>query len=185
AGQPVTGLKAHVQANPQPPDPVRPGEFLPVELSFTDVSGTLFHGLLGGEARVVLADATRYELWLTATDVQLDEVARHYKLGSDADLKGIAQAQLHLYNRPDPRTGRLVVEGSGKIDVPTGRMYNLPILLDLVKVFKLEKPDKTAFDEAHAVFRISGDRIKVDQLDLIGKAVCVSGSGELDTSGEY
>ena len=82
-------------------------------------------------------------------------------------------------------SGKLTVEGSGKIDVPTGRMYNLPILLDLVKVFKLQTPDKTAFEQAHVVFRVQGDRVKVDQLDLIGKAVCLGGSGELDTSGDY
>src|SRR5206468_7290454 len=134
--------------------------------------GDLFHGVLGGECRVALTEPTRFDLWLTATDVQLDEVAKHYKLGSDADLKGIAQAQLRLYNRPDPKTGRLVTEGSGKIDVPTGRMYNLPVLLDLVKVLKLQTPDKTAFEEAHATFHIQGDRVKVDQLDLIGNAVC-------------
>ena len=27
--------------------------------------------------------------------------------------------------------------------------------------------------------------MKVDQLDLIGKAVCLGGSGEVDTSGDY
>ena len=31
----------------------------------------------------------------------------------------------------------------------------------------------------------AGDRVKVDQLDLIGKAVCLGGTGELDSSGEY
>jgi hypothetical protein len=188
AGQPVSGMRGHVRVLPQVANPTRPGEFLPIELSITDVSATLFHGVLGGEARVVLTDPVRYELWLSATDVQLDEVARHYgfnKPGSDADLKGIAQAQLHLYNRPDPRTGQLVTEGAGKIDVPTGRMYNLPILLDLVKVFKWQVPDKTAFEEAHAVFRIQGDRVKVEQIDLIGNAVCLGGSGELDFTGEY
>jgi hypothetical protein len=71
------------------------------------------------------------------------------------------------------------------IDVPTGRMYNLPILLDLVKLFKFETPNKTAFEEAHAIFRIQGDRVKVDQIDLIGRAVCLGGSGEFDTSGNY
>jgi hypothetical protein len=64
-------------------------------------------------------------------------------------------------------------------------MYNLPILLDLVKVLKLQTPDKTAFEQAHAVFRIQGDRVKVEQIDLIGKAICVGGSGELDTNGEF
>jgi len=183
--QPVSDLKAHVFAPPQTPDPARPGQFLPTEVKLTDVSGKLFHGTLGGELWVALSTPPRYDLWLNATDVQLDEVAKHYKLGSDADLKGVAFAQLRLFNRPDPRTGKMVPEGAGKIDVPTGRMYNLPVLLDLVKLFKFETPDKTAFEEAHALFRINGDRVKVDQLDLIGKAVCLGGSGEVDTGGEY
>ena len=182
---PVTGAKCQVTAEAQLPDPARPGEYLPVTVQFQKVTGDLFHGALAGQARVVLTSPTRYEVWLTATDAQLEEVAKHYKLGSNADLKGIAQAQLLVYNRPDPKTGKLVIEGKGNIDVPTGRMYNLPILLDLVKVFKLQTPDKTAFEQAHVVFRILGDRIKVDQLDLIGKAVCLGGSGELDTSGDY
>ena len=183
--QPVSDLKAHVSAAPQQPDPIRPGQFLPPEVKLTNVSGKLFHGTLGGEVWVALATPPRYDLWLNATDVQLDEVAKHYKLGSDADLKGVAFAQLRLFNRSDPRTGKPVVEGAGKIDVPTGRMYNLPVLLDLMKLFKGSAPDKTAFEEAHVLFRIQGDRVKVDQLDLVGKAVCLGGTGEVDTSGEF
>lgn len=182
---PVTAARCALKADAQQPDPARPGQFLPTTLQLLNLTGGLFRGELGGQARVVLTDPTRYEVWLTVTDAQLEEVARHYKLGSDADLKGIAQAQLLIYNKPDPKTGKLAVEGTGKIDVPSGRMYNLPILLELVKVFKLQTPDKTAFEQAHAVFRIQGDRIKVDQLDLIGKAVCVGGSGELDFTGDH
>ena len=182
---PVTNVQAQARAVPQKPDPAAPGKFLPIELEFPSLSGTMFHGTVGGEVRVTLDSPARYELWLTATDVQLEEIASHQKLGSDADLKGIAQAQLRLYNRQDPKTGQWGVEGSGKLDVPSGRMYNLPVMLDLVKVLKLQAPDKTAFEEGHATFTIRGDRIRVEQLDLIGKAICVGGSGELDASGEY
>lgn len=185
AKQPLSRLSARVRGLPQQPDPIRSGHFLPTELEFTDLAGDLFHGLLGGEARVALTEPTRFDLWLTTTDVQLDEVAKHYKLGSDADLKGIAQGQLRLFNRLDPKTGRIVTEGMGKIDVPTGRMYNLPIMLDLMKLLHAQTPDKTAFEEAHATFRIQGDRVKVEQVDLIGKAVCLGGTGELDISGDY
>ncbi len=182
---PLTDAKCQVTADPQQPDPARPGQFLPPTLQMLTVTGRLFNGDVGGQARVILTDQSPYEVWLTVTDAQLEEVARHYKLGSGADLKGVAQAQLLIFNKPDTRTGRMVTEGSGKIDVPTGRMYNLPILLELVKVLKANTPDKTAFEQAHAVFRIQGDRIKVDQLDLIGKAICVGGSGELDFQGDY
>lgn len=185
AKQPLSRLSGRVKGLPQQPDPNHPGQFQPMQLEFTDLAGDLFHGIVGGEARVALSEPVRFDLWLTTTDVQLDEVAKHYKLGSDADLKGIAQGQLRLYNRLDPRTGELIVEGLGKIDVPTGRMYNLPILLDLMKLLHAQTPDKTAFEEAHATFRIQGDRVKVEQVDLIGKAVCLGGSGELDIAGDY
>jgi hypothetical protein len=187
AGQPVTKILGHFGADEQKPDPLRPGEFLAPVLEFPNLSGKLFHGDLGGQARVALTSPVRFALWLQASDVQLDDVARHFKstLGSDADLKGIAQAKLLLRNRPDAVTGRLVVEGDGEINVPTGRMFNLPILLDLVKLFKFGPADKTAFEEAHAIFHILGDRVKVDQIDLIGRAVCLGGSGEFDTSGNF
>ena len=185
AKQPFSDVQGQVRSIPQQPDPAALGKFLPSELEFTGVAGTLFHGAVGGEARVVLTEPVRYEVWLTATDVQLEELARHHRIAADADLKGIAQAQVRLYNRQDPKTGLWALEGLGKIDVPTGRMYNLPVMLDLVKVLKLQAPDKTAFEEAHATFHLHGDRIKVDQLDLIGKAICVGGSGEIDISGEY
>jgi hypothetical protein len=186
ARMPVTSARCQVRADEQQPDPTRPGQFLPTRVQLSRITGDLFHGTLGGEACVHLASPTRYQVWLTVNSAQLEEVARHYKLGTDADLKGIAQAQIEINNyKWDQKAGRYAVEGAGKIDVPTGRMYNLPILLELVKVFKLQAPDKTAFEEAHAVFRVQGDRIKVDQLDLIGKAVCVGGSGELDLTGEY
>ena len=99
-------------------------------------------------------------------------------------VEGLAQAQVRLFNRFDPRTGAWALEGAGRVDVPTGRMYNLPVLLDLMKVLKLQTPDRTAFEEAHAAFRLKGDKVTVDQLDLIGKAVCVGGSGELDITGD-
>jgi hypothetical protein len=185
ADQPVSRVKASFAAEPQKPDPAKPGTYEPVAVRITDAAGTLFQGFIGGEARVVLSDPPRYRLWLTASDVRLDEIARHYKLGQDAELKGTAQARLVLENALDPKTGTLTLKGDGSVDVPAGRMYNLPVLLDLVKLAKFQAPDQTAFEEAHAAFRIQGDRVLVDHVDLIGSAVSLGGSGELDATGKY
>jgi hypothetical protein len=185
ADQPLSRVKASFAAEPQRPDPAKPGAYEPIAVRITDAAGILFQGFVGGEARVVLSDPPRYRLWLTASDVRLDEIARHYKLGQDAELKGTAQARLVLENAADPKTGVLALKGDGSVDVPTGRMYNLPVLLDLVKLAKFQAPDQTAFEEAHAAFRIQGDRILVDHVDVIGSAVSLGGSGELDAAGRY
>lgn len=183
AKQPLTAAKVSFRVRPQQPDPQR-GGFTPPAIEFPDLTANLFQGTLGGEARVVLDEQTRYRLLLTAAGVRLDELATHCHPGSGAELRGLAQGKLLIESLPDPKTGRLVAHGSGQIDVPNGRMLNLPFLLPLLKLLKLQAPDQTAFEEAHAVFDIRGDRVKVSQLDLIGTAVSLGGSGELDTAGE-
>jgi hypothetical protein len=53
-------------------------------------------------------------------------------------------------------------------------MYNLPVLLDLLKVLWLHPPDRTLFEEAHASFGIRGPRVTVNRLDLYGNAISIS-----------
>ena len=40
--------------------------------------------------------------------------------------------------------------------VPSGKLARLPLLLDLLKWLGLRLPDRTAFEQAHADFRIEG-----------------------------
>lgn len=181
--QPLTDVKASYRVVPAQPDPKRPGTTLPPALVFRDITGTAFGGTLGGQARVELSDKARFQLWLNATGVKLEELARHHKLGS-GELKGDAQGTVLIETTPDPRTGKMVLGGTGQIDVPEGRLYNLPVLLELVKVLKGQTPDGVAFEEAHATFDLKGDRVKVTQLDLLGAAVSLGGSGEMDFTGK-
>jgi len=185
AKQPIANAKFSYRVRPQQPDPVKAGSFQAPVIEFPEFSATLFNGTLGGQARITLGEQPRYRIYITASDIRLDELAKNSKLGSGSELRGSAQGSILLENTPDPKTGKLVTTGSGHIDVPQGRMYNLPVMLELVKVMKGQTPDGVAFEEAHAVFELKGDRVKVTQLDLLGSAVSLGGSGELDTSGQY
>lgn len=181
AKQPVTAAKVAYRVRPQQPDPATAGQFLPAVAEFRDLTGTLFGGTVGGEARVTLADPVRFRLWLTGSGVKLEDVARHHKMGS-GELAGLAQGEVLLESGPDPKTGKPVLTGGGRVDVPQGRMYNLPVLLELVKVLKGQTPDGVAFEEAHATFDVAGDKVTVTQIDLLGAAVSLGGSGELNTA---
>ncbi|MFO0848029.1 MAG: AsmA-like C-terminal region-containing protein [Gemmataceae bacterium] len=181
ADHPVSAVKAAFRVRPQEIDPARPGQLTPPAVEFPDLTGTVYEGTVGGEARVVLGDAPQFRLWLTAAGVRLDALARELKLGSGAELRGLAQGRLLLENTPDPKTGAVALTGAGQVDVPSGRMYKLGVLLPMLKLLKLQAPDETAFEEAHATFELAGDRMKVTSLDLVGTAVSLGGSGELDT----
>ncbi len=167
--QPIRGIHTHVEVKPEAPDVLR----LP------DFQGRLFGGDLGGEVRVEFGPTLHYEINLTALQVQLEEFSRQ-NLGPNAQMSGQAAARLYLRGQGTDLQG---LEGGGSIDVPAGRMYNLPFLLDLLKVLGLRPPDRTAFEEAHAVFNVHGPRVTVSRLDLDGNAISLGGQGEVDLDG--
>jgi hypothetical protein len=64
--------------------------------------------------------------------------------------------------------------------VENGKMYNLPLILDLLKFLNLRWPDRTAFEDAHIRFSLHGPVIQIDQLDLLGNAISLGGKGSVN-----
>lgn len=150
----------------------------PQVLRLPDIKARLFDGDVGGSARIEFGPSLRYDVNLTALQVKLEEFGKH-NLGN-AQLSGQLMARLYLSGRGTDING---LEGRGTIDVPNGQMYNLPLLLDLLKVLGLRPPDRTAFEEAHASFEIAGPRVHVRRLELYGSAISLSGQGEMNLDG--
>jgi hypothetical protein len=173
AKQPVESVTAQLHVDPRQPD----------VLQIPAIRGKLYGGDIGGEVWVVMDSPARYAIYLNAARVRLSEIAKQYQLPPKAHLEGLATAQLYLANRFDEHTGQPVLHGSGTIDVPNGKMLNLPVFLNLIKVVKLRVPDETGFEEAHALFYIRGDRLRFGSLDLIGNAVSLAGEGEMNSDG--
>jgi len=168
-GQPLRDVRGEILMTEEEPNVLRlPG---------------LMAGYCGGQVygplRVEFGPRPRYELNLTASQVSLEEFGRH-NLGKSSELTGQAVARLYLRGQGDD-LGSL--RGSGRVDVPSGKMYNLPLLLDLLKFLGLRLPDRTAFEEAHAVFDIEGSRALVRQLELYGNAISLRGKGDMALDG--
>jgi hypothetical protein len=149
-------------------------------LELPSLKARLFGGDVGGSVRIGFGQAFQYEVNLTASQIQLEEFGRHQRLGPKAQLSGAASARLFLKGQGNQRDG---LEGAGSIDVPNGKMGNLPLLIDLLKVLNLRWPDRTAFEEARIRFAIHGRRVEVRRLDLFGNAVSLSGHGMMDLDG--
>ena len=75
------------------------------------------------------------------------------------------------------------LDGNGRVDVNHGRLYNLPLLLDLLKFLGLRWPDRTAFEDLHALFSIHGSRASVRRLNLTGNAISLIGKGDFNLDG--
>lgn len=152
----------------------------PEVLRLPDLKARLFGGNLGGEARVEFGPTLHYAVDLSAVQVRLEDFGRH-NFGDKAELSGLANARLYLTGEGDDLNG---LKGKGTLDVPRGKMLNLPLLLDLLKFLGLRFPDRTAFEEAHAAFAIDGPRLVIDKLDLFGNAISLRGKGDMRLDGK-
>jgi hypothetical protein len=170
--QPLKGVHSHFYIPEHEPD----------AMVFTLTQAPIFGGDISGLARLEFGSSMRYEIDLTAAQIQLEEFGRQ-NLGPAQQLHGIAAARLHLYGQ-GADIDRL--EGNGSIDVPYSpltRLLNLPPLVALLKFLGLRWPDRTAFEEAHAVFAIHGKRASVSKLDLLGNVTSLYGQGEVNLDG--
>ncbi len=166
-GQPVENFHTRLE--------VEPGS--PTTLRFRDLKADLYDGTLGGEGRFDFGPETRFDVTLKALRIDMGEFARGNNFGPDAQMKGFASAALHLSGDGGDVSG---LKGNGRIDVADGKLYKLPLQLDLLKAFGLRLPDRTAFEQAHAVFAVDGPQLDVQGLDLYGNAVSLRGRGTVD-----
>jgi AsmA-like C-terminal region len=169
-GQPLQNIHTRFEVEPNTPDTLR----------FRDLKADFYGGTIGGEGRVECGARPRYELTLKALQIDLAEFARGNNLGADAQMKGRASAAVHLTGDGADVSG---LKGNGRIDVSEGKLYKLPLQLDLLKAFGLRLPDRTAFEQAHAVFAIDGPQLQVQSFDLYGNAVSLRGKGTVDLDG--
>jgi hypothetical protein len=173
--QPVETLSARFEVDPARPDVI----------TIPWINARAYGGEVGGEARLEIGTPVKFDLSLNGARLRLEEFARVNHMGPTTQLEGLATAQISLSNPVDPQTRQPVLQGSGSIDVPNGKMLDLPVMLDVIKLARLRPIDRTAFEEAHAVFRIRGDRMKFGQLDLLGNAISLGGEGEMNLDGSH
>jgi len=151
----------------------------PTLLHCDDFKATIFGGDIAGQLTLDWHELPpRYEVNLTASQIDLKEFGT-YNLGN-SKLSGVAVARLHLAGAGlDADT----LDGHGTLDVPNGKLYDLPFLLDLIKFLGLRWPDRTMFEELHAQFAIRRRRAYVRHLELFGNAVSFTGQGEINLDG--
>lgn len=151
----------------------------PSTLRLQDLQGRLHGGQIGGDARIDFAATTRYDLLFRATQIRLEDFSRS-NFGDSAQMQGLAAATLHLSGIGTDLNG---LRGYGSIDVPQGKLYKLPPVLDLIKTLGLRVPDGTAFEQVHALYSVEGPLLRFQQLDLFGNAISLRGKGTVPLDG--
>lgn len=123
-----------------------------------------------------LADDSRFDIVTHLAGAELARMASDSSL-TTARVTGKAFANLRLAGQlPSSHSWR----GNGSIRLFEADIYQLPLMVALLKLLKIQPPDSTAFTQSDMEFRVEGDRMYIDRIALQGDAVSLIGNGEMD-----
>ena len=70
--------------------------------------------------------------------------------------------------------------GNGQARLRDADIYELPVMISMLKLLAVRQPDKTAFTTSDIDFRIEGDDLAFDRLDFSGDAISLKGKGRMN-----
>lgn len=157
---------------PQPGQEAPVGEARPPR----SVTGRLFGGVLTCDGWVALGATPRYSVHAELTQADLKRCVQ--ELGSPArDLRGTIRSEVQLHG-----TGRTLNQlgGHGKIELSDADIYELPVMIAVLKMLRTRRPDRSAFSQSDIDFRIEGGHIYLDRIKFRGDAMSLVGEGEMN-----
>ena len=117
-----------------------------------------------------------YSLNAGLIDADLAQFAKQTMPGSQ-DLKGRVGLTLNLSGRVPSING---MEGDGRAWLRDGDVYQLPVMVSILKILSLREPDSSAFSEADMRFRIAGKHVYLSPISFNGDAISLLGQGEIE-----
>jgi hypothetical protein len=140
------------------------------------LSAKVFNGQLtaGGEAELV-GDG-RFHVATNLERADLSEIARQLapqqrglsgKVFASAGVSGTNQG-LHTWR------------GGGQVRLRDADIYELPVMIALLKLLSVQRADRTAFTTSDIDFRIEGDDLAFERIDFSGDAISLKGKGRMN-----
>lgn len=137
------------------------------------LTARMYDGTVTSDTWITFDDLPRYRADAQISDVSLARLMIERFHGQRA-FNGKVAATLSLEG-----TGRSLhaLTGKGEVKVTEANIYELPLLVGLLKVLRNSSPDTTAFNEVDMAFRIQGRHVMLDKLNFLGDAVSLYGEG--------
>jgi hypothetical protein len=140
------------------------------------VSGNAYGGAVAGDGWVQFDVLPQYGVEAEITGADLNRLIVE-RFGGRQSFQGKMNAQVMLKGEGSSMA-RLA--GDGKVHISEANIYELPLLMGLLKTLRTGDGSKTAFDQSDITFRIQGPHVYLDQIDFLGDVVDLKGYGETD-----
>ena len=139
------------------------------------ISANLFEGVVHGKGWIKLGADPQYGLEATLHQANLAKI-----IPGRQNLQGKIDAGVGLKGSGSTRNG---LQGAGGIQVSDAYVYELPAMMQLLKILRFRPPDRNAFSKIGIGYRIEGEHIYFDSIAFDGDAINLHGKGDMDWQG--
>ncbi|HID76666.1 MAG TPA: hypothetical protein EYP56_11805, partial [Planctomycetaceae bacterium] len=153
--------------------PVRTGDR---RADWRPVTAELFGGAAYADAVVRLGPTPTYRVKASLSDARLSRCAEEVLPGQQR-LRGRISAGVDLSGSGGNLNN---LAGVGSIRLADADIYELPLMIALLKILSIKEPDRTAFSESDIRFHIDGGHIYLDSITFQGDANSLDGAGDMD-----
>jgi len=136
----------------------------------------MFGGHLTGDVRVKLLRTPQFTLRAQLERGDLERLAQERVRGQTA-LKGKMYGNLELSG---DATGINSLAGGGQITLRDADIYELPVMVALLKILSVRLPDATGFTSSDIAFTLKANHLYFSDISFKGDAVSLHGKGEMD-----
>ena len=130
-------------------------------------------GMLFADATVVVQDTPFFKLVAQLEDANVRSLARDI----DPKYSGITGKLSGGINLKGSAKGWSTLDGKGTLHVREANLYELPVVLALLKRLRHGDSDNSAFTTCDLSYEITGQDILFDQFDLSGESLTLKGTG--------
>jgi hypothetical protein len=163
---------------PQPGRPAAPASEKPRPPR--SILAQLFGGALVCDGWVALGPTPRYALRAELSRADLTRCVREMGSGGQ-ELRGLVNATVDLHGSGHSLN---LLGGHGKVQLSEADIYELPLMMSLLKMLRTRRPDRSAFSNSDVDFRIEGNHIYFDRIKFSGDTISLVGSGEMNLQSE-
>jgi len=145
-------------------------------VALQEIEGTFYGGRMEGFAAIGIGGGG-YALDLAVTEVDFERLLRDgFRLEHNIH-GGRLRGTMGLRARGKD------VEASGFLRVTDAELYELPLMVRLINVFRLAPSERTAFQKARVLYFLRGGRLILGDVRLEGRALNLYGAGVMERDG--
>jgi hypothetical protein len=139
------------------------------------LSASIFAGDLSIDGELLLSEAGEFTAQARLDNADLAAVVRELaprqrglvgKVFAGANLSGTLQG-MHTWR------------GTGQVRLRDADIYELPVMIAMLSLLRVQRPDRTAFTTSNIDFRVEGDDLALDRIDFNGDIMCLKGKGRI------